>query len=38
VTGAYLWNTGSWDVQGFYTGAEAYGDPVLVQEIRAHNP
>jgi hypothetical protein len=37
VTRAFIWNTGSWDVQGFYGSATEYADPTLIREIAEHN-
>jgi len=41
VSGIFLWNGGSWDVQGIYpestTTDGSYRDPTLVPLISAHN-
>ncbi len=34
---AYLWNTDSWDVQGFYPKTTGYRDQVIVDAIRRQN-
>ncbi|MGE3974381.1 MAG: hypothetical protein AB7F59_07650 [Bdellovibrionales bacterium] len=35
VVASFIWNAGSWDVQGLYS--PSYGDKVIVNAIRAHN-
>ena len=37
VAQAFIWNTGSWDLQGLYPGTAACSDPELVRDIREHN-
>jgi hypothetical protein len=39
VSGSFIWNCASWDVQGVYTssGEGSYADPVVVERIRRHN-
>jgi len=39
VSGAYIWNCASWDVQGIFAGGkeDSYADPVTVQRIKRHN-
>ena len=34
---AYLWNSDSWDVQGFYPDTAGYRDSTIVDAIRIHN-
>jgi hypothetical protein len=37
VTAAYLWNSGSWDVQGLYTEQRHYADAQIVEWVRLQN-
>ncbi len=39
VSGAYLWNCASWDVQGIFAGGkeDSYADPATIQKIKRHN-